>query len=404
MRIDINLERGVKQQRFLDYLNSSLGPMMNSSQGRARFHEDGTFESTLTGPVSIGHDQFVELSWRYTKSKDGELLYIEVEQIVSTGSDAWQDAASEVVKGAYESAYKDKRDQFFRRCLFNYIGPQLDGEYWFGQIRFAPILPDDDEPHAINAERVVCIDQTVAGIDELDAWALARQSSARIAARLSLLLDRGLYQPPQEQRWVVHGGEVKSIRAYLRFGGYAACPAALPAKGELCKPGQWGTSLGNVRRSIELLSLPKEARRVFRAIDHEAPPSVSEPFDKACRLYQVGAVLQNQFPSVSLAYRVAAVEALGKSEVPASGFSEFMRRNITSHPDIDIALNYLYGTVRSAHFHSGEFPLGEYDLFEVPRAFLSSEHTRNVQLRLRGFEITREAILNWLIGRIPAGS
>jgi hypothetical protein len=144
----------------------------------------------------------------------------------------------------------------------------------------------------------------VSAIDGTDAWSLAQQSSARMAARLSLLLNRGLYRPPLEMRWVQPVGDVKSIRGNLAFNGYGTGPSSLPAKGETCEPGKWAGSLAADFISIDRLSLPKEARRVLRAID-QAPPAITESFDRASRLYQVATVLQQQFPTVGLAYRVA---------------------------------------------------------------------------------------------------
>jgi hypothetical protein len=401
VRINLNLKRGPEQGRFLDYFNSRLSPRMPTSRGAAGFLADGTFESVLTGPFTVDQDQ-VELSWKYVKKPDGELLYIEVEEGASpSGNDKWQNAVHELVIGALTSALEIRREQFFRRSIFNYIGPQLDGEYWFGQTRFAPVWPDDDQPYLLNAERVVCIDQMVSAIDNLDAWALSQQSSARIAARLSLLLNEGLYRPPQEMRWVQAPGDEKSIRGHLTFHGYGVWPTTLPAKGEICKAGQWAGSLTSPFRTPGLQSLPQEARRVLRAIDG-AQPAIAESFDRASRLYQVAAVLGRQFPSVSLAYQVAAVEALSKSDKSVNGFSEFMRKNVNSVADLDPVLNFLYGTARSGHFHAGEFPLGEYDLMAFPHGgFMDSDYVEDSHLRRVGFTVTREAIVNWLIARLP---
>jgi hypothetical protein len=400
VQIKIGLKQGPTQRLFLDYLNSRLSLRMSESRGSAGFREDGTFESVVSGPFSVDQDH-VPLSWKYVKSKDGELIFIEVEQDASrSANNKWQDAVNEVVIGALTSALEIKREQFFRRTLFNYMGPQLDGEYWFGQTRFAPLWPTDDEPLLMDAERVVCFDRMVSAIDHSDAWALAEQSSSRLAARISLLLNAGLYRPPVEQRWVLRQGDVKSIRGSLTFWGYGTPPTALPAKGEICRVGEWAGSLTSRYNTIGLLSFPNEARRVLRSID-TAPPAISESFDRASRLYQVAVVLQSQFPSVSLAYRVAAVEALSKADPSTNGFSEFMRRNVKSLADLDPVLDFLYGTARSGHFHTGEFPLGEHDRRELPSAFMSSEYVGKVNLRRISFEVTREAIINWLIARLP---
>jgi hypothetical protein len=403
VRIDINLKQGPKQQLFLDYLNARIGPRMSQASGSARFGVDGTFESIVVGPFSVDQkDDPVALTWRYVKSKDGELLFIEIQHDAEMAvTDKWHSSVHELVIGAFKSALEVKQELFFRRTLFNYIGPQLDGEYWFGaQTRFAPLWPDDDQPLQTNAERVVSIDQMIPAIDNMDAWAIAQQSSARLAARLSLLLNAGLYRPPAEQRWVLPPEGGKSIRGLSMFSGHVPAFTDLPKKGALCGAGGWSGSLTSQHKTTGLLSLPREARRVLRAID-ATEPAITESFNAASRLYQVALVLEAQFPSVSLAYRVAAVEALSKADPSVNGFSEFMRKTVKSITDLNSILNFLYGTVRSGHFHAGEFPLGEHDRMEFPRAFMGSEYITKSNLRLTSFAVTREAIINWLVDRLP---
>ena len=118
VHIDLNIKRGLEQQRFLDYLNSRLSPRMSTSRGAAGFSEDGTFESVVTGPFSIDEDQ-IELSWAYRKSADGELLYIEIQEVlIESGDVKWEDAVHKLVIGALTSALELKRNQFFlSQCL-----------------------------------------------------------------------------------------------------------------------------------------------------------------------------------------------------------------------------------------------------------------------------------------------
>jgi hypothetical protein len=62
-----------------------------------------------------------------------------------------------------------------------------------------------------------------------------------------------------------------------------------------------------------------------------AAPSLRESFDRAARLHQVGAVCGALFPSVGLAYRVAAVEAASSSDPRyAGGFKDFMRAHVAA--------------------------------------------------------------------------
>jgi hypothetical protein len=172
----------------------------------------------------------------------------------------------------------DRRLPFFKRSLFYYVGPQLDGEYWLGPVRFAPVWPDDDEPHAINVERAVSIDQVVLGIDQMDAWALARESSVRLAARLSLLLDQGLSDPSHDKLWVWPVKDAapaeRSLRAQHGIYGYGPELTEMPKKGAVCRPGGLqGLTSGPVpdfRGAIKLAarSSPHPTRNRFRCPEH----------------------------------------------------------------------------------------------------------------------------------------
>jgi hypothetical protein len=146
----------------------------------------------------------------------------------------------------------------------------------------------------------------------------------------------------------------------------------------------------------ELLSLPQEARRILRAID-SAAPNIAECFDRGARLYRLAAVIGRQFPSAGMAYRIAAVEAISKADPCYNGFSDFMRKNVRSVSDPDHVLKQLYGSVRSAHFHAGEFPLGEYTGRNPIQMMMTSDYVEQSQLSVTGDEITREAIVNWVL-------
>jgi hypothetical protein len=77
-----------------------------------------------------------------------------------------------------------------------------------------------------------------------------------------------------------------------------------------------------------------------------------------------------------------------------------MRKYVKSEPNIDQLLDRLYGDVRSAHFHAGAFPLGEYDRRSVG-ALLSSDYVLSLDLSRQEYETTREAIVNWAMSHVP---
>jgi len=293
----------------------------------------------------------------------------------------------------------------FRRAFFSYIGISLDGEYWLPGMRFAPVTPEDDNRYTENAEQVVSIDMVVEAIDEVDANALAEGIGRRQAARLSLLLDVGLFRNPSCLRWGYMAEEAppkKAVRVHLGFWGHGPTLTDMPEKGTVCPLGKYSGSLGARSRVRNgLLSLPPQARRILRAID-TALPVVSEAFDGAARLYQAGAMMGAQFPSVGLAYRVAAVEALSNSNRSYEGFSGFMRRHVTSEAVTDQVLDYLYGNVRSAHFHAGVFPLGEFESIRWFNPLMDEVVLQRSLFQHTCFKVTREAIINWLHDLLPS--
>ena len=247
------------------------------------------------------------------------------------------------------------------------------------------------------------IDQEIEVIDDMHANALAHEGGRRHAARLSLLLNTGLYAPEQTMRWVLPDGQStsESKRCFLGFSHPSLHLLQMPKKGEACPLGNYRGSLAaRYRVAGELLSLPSEARRILRGVDN-AKPFIQDSFDRGSRLYQVASVCGHLFPSVGLAYRVAAVEALCKADQSCKGFSEFMRKHVTSYNDIEEVLVYLYGVARSAHFHSGEFPLGEFSRAFFFDPFMDSDSVQRDQLHRLCNELTREAIVNWLTQIIP---
>jgi hypothetical protein len=405
MKVELNLPKGSKQRLFLDFLNSQLRRRTSGYTGAYGYSDDGTFESTITGPFSIDQEE-VPITWRIVKSAEGILLYIEAICAEENSSEVnWETATQQFINSVFAATLAERKNKYFRRFFFNYIGTQIDGEYWLQKTRFAPVWPDDDQPHLINAERVVSIDIEVDAIDEMDAMALAGEIAKRQAARLSLLLNVGLYQTSSNSVWVIPSKEIKTAEKAERlqrgFWGFGPQLTEMPKKGTICPLGKYaGSFTACYRIAGELLSLPPQARKILKAIDSSDLP-ILDSFDRSARLYQVAAVVGAQFPSVGLAYRVAAVEAISKADQSCHGFSEFVRKYVRSVSNIDSLLEYLYGSVRSAHFHAGSFPLGEFDGDRFFDPLMDSEQIQNTQIHRMCFDITREAIVNWISDLLP---
>lgn len=405
IQIPLHLPDGPNKQAFLRYFSAELRRRMSDSSGQAGRRDDGTFESQVNGTVALEIGR-IPLRSRYVESAQRELLFVEVDQY---GSDAscldWERSVEALVRESLVAALASKTQSFFRRIYRNYVGPKLDGEYWFGKLRVAPAWPEDDEPILVNAERVVVFDQMIVALDGSRASVIANEAAARLSARFSLLLNVALYPQRHEMLWVYpdpSSNASRSSRCQLGFVGFGAVPSELPSKGELCKLGGWDGNLLSPYREARPISFPPQSRAILKSIDR-ATPAVTAGFDSCARLFQVGLDVGRHYPSAELAYKVAAIEALSATE--GSGFSDFMRRYCRM-PEAELKpyLDFLYGSVRSSHFHAGGFPLGEYDAVDFPDAFLSSEYADRSRRQRASMSLTHEAIANWLLSRSTPNS
>ncbi len=404
LQISLGIPANKNQRNFIDSLNAALRTRMPSSQASAGFDEHGAFVTQLWGSCTLSTGA-VNLYWKLRKAPDGTLEFVEVEAENDTDAGAWAQEVNQLVTEVLASVLGDRREKFFQRSFLYYIGPQLDGEYWLPGFRFGPVWPEDPQPHLLNAERVVTLDQEVPALDEMHARSVAAEVVSRNSARLSLLLNTGLYTPPAIECWVVsdreEGESLKSERRQRLYIDPGAVRSAMPEKQELCDMGSYS---GDIRASYivagQLLSLPRESRKILRGIDNSAP-EVAQAFDSGARLFHVGKVCGKSFPSVGIAYRVAAIEAMCQADRQHKGFSEFVRAHVEPRDGLDEILNRLYGEARSGHFHGGSFPAGEFSRQEFFDRFMDDEQVRRWELDRHSEEITREAMVNWIFDRVP---
>lgn len=405
MEIPLNIPNGPRQRDFLDYLSAALRKRMANYRASAGRAEDGSFVASVTGPFQIDQDH-VHLDWRITKDPRGTLVAMQIRSADCAEPESkWITAVHEFVTSVLATALAETRQQYFRRSIFFYIGAQLDGEYWLPGFRFSPVYSDDPMPHLLNGERVTAIDQVVDAIDDNHAHTLSNESARRQAARLSLLLNVGLTSHGHDMRWVIPTSDdaaaSESIRCHLGFNHPSVYLKEMPEKGELCSVGKYTGSLAaRYRVAGELQSLPPEARKILRGIDN-ADPFVTDAFDRGSRLYQVALVCGRIFPSVGLAYRIAAVEAISKADPECGSFSDFMKKYVRSQEDIGPILDYLWGKARSGHFHEGVFPMGEYSEQRYFEVFMDSDSLAVDELHRTCHNVTREAIVNWMLLMVP---
>ena len=66
----------------------------------------------------------------------------------------------------------------------------------------------------------------------------------------------------------------------------------------------------------------------------------------------------------------------------------------------DGVVDYLWGSIRSAHFHGGEFPLGEFSPIRLMDPLMGFESTNQQNLQLFIYPLIREVIVRWIYDQL----
>lgn len=150
--------------------------------------------------------------------------------------------------------------------------------------------------------------------------------------------------------------------------------------------------LGIMHLAGNPIVIPNCIGKYFKGIEalEKADFKKYEKFRNACRLYNLACIFHKYSPTAHIAYLTSAVEALGKTE--NKKFTPFVKENVQQFNQE--LLNFIYGKVRSGHFHSGEFPFMEYqvslnnalqtDFFIAKKEFFEAR------------QILRSAFINWI--------
>lgn len=408
LKIPLDLLQGQKQQHFFDYFKAALRRYCPLVRGNALIQDDGSHITNLEGDFSSGNT-LIPIKWSITRQSDGTILFIEISPInIETAPINWESIIQNfITKELLIPTLAEKTKKCFHRNQFHYLGTVLDGEYWLPKFRLAPALPDDSIPMMVFTERVIYIEQEVQGIDYEHARLIAEENAKRYAARLSLILNTGLYRPENgAHKWFLKPDpefrHTTTERWQLGFRNPSPLKTALPKKGVDCQLGAYKDSVLDNRGCVlgSTLACPKETRKILRALETQSQ-KFKDAFDSCARLYQVALTIGNRFPSVSLAYQIAAVEAITKTGFSEyKGFSDFMRQNLPQDEGINKVLDWLYSSVRSAHFHAGAFPLGEF--LAQSFDFLDWETHDLVNKQFSSHAIIRHAIMSWVLKEITS--
>lgn len=279
----------------------------------------------------------------------------------------------------------------------------MDGEYWINNFRLAPAIPEDPAPYLVNAERIIYFDFEINAVDANQAMVLAQDFASLQSARLSLLLNIPVFKPDQKMIWVMPAPSAEnpnpeSVRWATIYNPKNPLPYEMPEKGKMCRLGRFNGTLSDRFRLTagNLITLPSETRRVFRLIQSDM--QFGHAFDSCAKLYQLGLLISCYSISASLAYRVASIDALCKAIGTITGPSEFIRKYAHDVANEEL-LEFLYGKVRSGHFHSGDTPLDNKE--SIPfHPFFTADYLLLSNLTDQGFWTTRKAIVGWLLDEI----
>ncbi len=362
--------------------------------GKASFENDHFVIHHESNFQYSGKKLFVH--WRIVLLEDGSLVSIENTNKVEDGGE-YELLLAQFINTVLQQILAEKTQIFFCRNYFTTIsGGNLPGEYWLPGFRFAPLYPDDDS-HLINAERILVIDQDVNAIDKVNSSEIAQELSSQYAAYLSFILDLGLERRRDEERYfMVHEGASLRMERKSTQLVDLTIPSKMPEKGVICRLANLqGSVYDKYRYAGTDLYCPVETRKILKGIQSMQDGDKSA-FTNCCLLYQLGATIGAFHPTVRTSYQCAAVDALLRKGNPSGlDFKAFMNRYASGDDDL---YDLMYGKIRSAHFHAGEFPMGELefnrDFIKGPKTFI----TFNVLLGAH--REVRKAILAWLDERI----
>ena len=382
-----------QSEKFLQYFNAALrdpasGMYPGDSHG---FFEDNHYITEFAANLPRPDDEKIFVRWRIVQDLNGVIKSIEGQGLNTTAEIEIERFIKEILK----DVLAEKIEDFFTRTYFKTIsGCNLPGEYWILNFRFAPLFPDDDSAF-VNAERIVVIDQNIKAPDKVDAYRIAEEKSLIYSAYLSFILNTNLERPIYNHVWVLVDPEPGKPYQMERKSNQLldeSIPSSMPKKGELCSLASFKGSAYENTMTNDHLICPTETRRIFRNLE-STDPDIKASFASACKLYQLGLAFRSTYPTIYLAYLCASIDSItGRHKEKLKGFSEFMR--IYYDPNMNELYDFIWGRIRSSHWHAGNLQLGEEafsrDLTDRWRVLINGNALRLSEVAMR------TAILNWL--------
>jgi hypothetical protein len=404
MRINLESLNPQKSQDFLHYFTAKLKAKNETSillAGSARYNDSGQFESKIQDTIRTESNTDFPIEWKIIQNSDGTIPFIEVLPQSGDIPNECLTYVNEFINEVLINVFAEVRKKFFHRSYFCYLGSnKLKTEFWINSsIRIGPLFPDDTSIHPVS-ERILVIDQNVEAVDLLHSKQLSEERSIQIAAQLSFLLNIGLYTPRREERWFTFKDEETSVIKNLRqITGFSDsnCPTEMPKKGEILPINVTTESISRIEcYTFDDLTFPKETKRILRAVE-KVQGEQKLAFYRCCRLYQTGLSIGIYYPTIKLSYLYSSIDCICKITGQYNGFSDFILR---FNPSVDKdLLDLIHRKIRSAHWHTGVFYLGEEES-RFRDYILDREHILKFNLIQIAQVIIRQSIIEWIFQEI----
>jgi len=397
MLIPISLS-AEKTTQFLEYFNLAIrrGDFEGSS---GSYLPDGSVTETVRCALTVPPDIKVPAAWTITLAPDGALAPLDV-NVDTPAPVGGQHAAEGVVRDVLVSVLESPKTKILHREEFAYIGQPLDGEYYITNFRISPSQPVFNDPFCLS-ENILLIDHYAEAVGVLQAHAIGRVQAQKFASLLSVFLNVGLHKiPTTEHRWV-YDAEDSSNCFQLGYRSTIPKPASMPHKGTECNPGKaFEVNRDEMEdvlpRPVEFLRCPKDIRVLFRAYN-SLPPNEQVAYLGAAALFQIALTAGRNYPTVEMAYSVAAVDALARGK--QQSLKTFVQLVKDCCPNVRSEdAEYLYQSVRSAHFHGGSFPGGEFEPVSLGQLLVVQKDVwKRHNLRWYARALMRFVLIRWLL-------
>lgn len=377
---------------FLKYFNAAMRDPVSGfirENGNAHFKDGKYIIEQSVNFLYENKNLFV--AWRIILNSDNSLKSIENTNNINNGE--YESTLYKFINDILQNVIGKKKSSYFKRVYYKTIsGCNLPGEYWLPGFRFAPLFADDNS-HLVNAERIIVIDQNVEAIDIDHANQVALENASRYSAYLSFILDLGFYMPRHEE---LYFSEIVNDSFLIKRMSTQLVdvdrPIEMPLKEQICPLADYKDSVfDDVRYCNEYLVCPKETRKIIKGIEKASEES-RDAFLRCCLLYQLGLNAGRYQPTVRLSYFYGAIDSIVKTNKRKyKSFTDFMTKYAGEDKKF---YDFIHGNIRSAHWHSGGFVLGD---FNFDYDFLTNPdlHRRHDIVDIAHKKM-RKAILMWL--------